>query len=348
VIIIATIKDIAEQAKVSSATVSRVLNNDSTLSVSEETRERIFFVAKQFGYKPSRIKRMKKENDLSSKEIGLLLWISPDEEKEDPYFSFVRRGIEKHCEELGVMISKVFQGQNVDLNMFQELDGLIIVGSVDIEDIKKMFSKNSKIILVNHSLDYRDYDSVKLHFQQAMEDVLNHFFDLGHQKIGFIGGHEYLYKLGPNKKGENVVDARRFHYERIMQARNCFDPELVYIGDWTTASGYEMMQQMLDQPQHPTACFIGNDPMAIGALRALHEHGIKVPQEMAIIGFDDIDVSAYVNPPLTTVKVYPEQIGKTAVHLLIERMEGREVPIHAVIGTSLVVRETCGGNGKTL
>ncbi|MFD0698845.1 substrate-binding domain-containing protein [Paenibacillus sp. GCM10027628] len=339
----ATIKDIAEQAKVSAATVSRVLNNDATLSVSDETRERIFSIAEEIQYKPTRIKRLKKENVLSTKEIGLLLWMSPDEEKEDPYFTSVRRGIEKRCEELGVTIGSVIRGNSAEHLSLQDLDGLIIVGSVDFDDIERVFGQNNSIILVNHLLDIRKYDTVKLDFEQAVEDVLNHLFRLGHTSIGFIGGQEFLYKLAPERKGQVVADARRYHFERMMREKQYFDPEFVHTGDWTTASGYEAMKQMLSKPRRPSACFIASDPMAIGALRALHEHGIKVPEEMALIGFDDIDVSAYVNPPLTTVKVYPEQIGKTAVQLIVERLEGREVPMHVVIGTSLVVRESCGG-----
>jgi LacI family transcriptional regulator len=338
----ATIKDIALKANVSASTVSRVLNNDATLSVSEETRERIFAIAEQFRYKPARIKRLKKENDLSNKEIGLLLWCSPDEEKEDPYFTSIRRGIEMRCEELGIGIGTVVRGNGSDVQALQQMDGLIVVGSIDVEEVEKIYSKKSAIVLVNHSQEYRTYDSVKLHFQQAMEDVLEHLFRLGHNSIGFIGGQEYINKLGPNKRGSYVVESRRYHFERIMREKECFDPEFVYAGDWSTASAYEIMRQILSKPRRPTACFIASDPMAIGAIRALHEQGVKVPEEMAIVGFDDIDVSAYVHPPLTTVKVYTEQMGKTAVQLLLERLEGREVPVHAVIGTGLVVRESCG------
>lgn len=339
----ATIKDIAEQANVSAATVSRVLNNDPTLSVGEETRDRIFSIAQVLGYKPSRMKRLKKENDLAQREIGLLLWISPDEEKEDPYFSSVRLSIEKRCEELGLTIGKTVRGNHLDAHTLQHLDGLIIVGSVDMEDVDRVFSNRRGIVLVNHTMDIHQYDSVKLDFQQSVEAVVAHLTRLGHERIGFIGGHEYLYKLSPNRKGSTLTDLRRIHYERIMQEKGIYNPEHVFMGDWTTSSGYELMQRMLQTSERPTACFISNDPMAIGALRALQQQGLKVPEDMAVIGFDDIEVSAYVNPPLTTVKVYPEQIGKTAVQLLVDRFEGRQVPMHVVIGTELIIRESCGG-----
>lgn len=340
----ATIKDIAERAKVSAATVSRVLNNDPTLSVSEETRVRIFTMAEEVNYKPSHLKRMKKKNDLSALQIGIVLWVSAEEEKDDPYFTSVRRGIENRCEELGIPITKVIRASILENNhTLQQLDGLIAVGSFAVEDLKNTFNNKSSIVLVNNLFENRDCDTVKIDFQQALQDVLEYLFTLGHQSIGLIGAQDYLYRLGPNKSAQPVTDARREHFERLMKEKGCFKPEFMYTGDWTTASGYEAMKQILSKPERPTAVFVGNDPMAIGALRALHEHGVKVPEEMSVIGFDDIDVSAYVNPPLSTVKVYPEEIGKMAVQLLLDRIEGREVPVHAVIGTTLVIR---GSSGK--
>ncbi|WP_248927967.1 LacI family DNA-binding transcriptional regulator [Paenibacillus hamazuiensis] len=339
----ATIKDIATQANVSPATVSRVLNNDATLSVSEETRDRIFDIAESIGYKPSRIKRMKKESEIASKQIGLLLWISSEEEKEDPYFSALRLSIERACIEEGTPVARVIRGSQVDSLTFQGMDGLIVVGSVDIDDIETIFPNRGAVVLVNHLLDIPGYDSVKLNFRQAMEDVVSHLCEMGHQRIGMIGGCEYLYKLGPVKKGRPSHDIRQVHFERLLKERGLYRPELFVTGDWSTASGYEQMKRLLAASERPTACFVSNDPMAIGALRALHEQGVSVPDEMAIVGFDDIEVSAFVNPPLTSVKVYPEQIGKTAVHLLMERFAGREPVMQVTIGTELVVRESCGG-----
>ncbi|UUZ84829.1 substrate-binding domain-containing protein [Paenibacillus sp. P26] len=339
----ATIKDIAEQAKVSTATVSRVLNNDPSLSVSEETRERIFAIAEEIGYKPERLKRMKKETSLSYKQIGLLLWISSDDEKEDPYFSSVRHSIEKQCDAMGLSIGKVVRGNHADYIAFQQMDGLIVVGSVDQDDIKKVYQGSKAIVLVNHLLDNPEYDSVKINFHKAMEDVLRHLFRLGHRKVGMIGGYDHLHKLGPAKEGCTIPDLRQIHFERIMKEQGLYNPDYVRIGHWNTAGGYELMKELLSSPDRPTACFVSSDPMAIGALRALHEAGVKVPEEMAVVGFDDIEVSAFVNPPLTSVKVFPEQIGKTAVQLLVERLEGREPTMQVTIGTKLVVRESCGG-----
>lgn len=318
----------------SSATVSRVLNNDPGLSVSADTRERIFAIAEELQYKPSRLKRMKKENELSSLEIGLLLCTSQEQESEDPYFASIRRGVERRCEELGVSIGKVWrENSGMDMQPLNHLGGVIVVGSISEQQIMHMLGDKTNIVLVDHSLRFRHYDSINLNFKQAVQDVMDHLSSLGHSRIGYIGGHE---EGGANEQ-------RLANFKQIAELNGFTSPEWMLTGEWTTNNGYELMKQMLELKEWPSACFVGSDPMAIGALRALHERGVKVPEEMAVIGFDDIEVSAFVSPPLTSVKVYTEQMGRTAVQLLLERVEGREVPLHVIIDTTLMIRESCGG-----
>ncbi|WP_159881720.1 LacI family DNA-binding transcriptional regulator [Paenibacillus puerhi] len=336
----ATIKEIAKHANVSSATVSRVLNNDPSLSVSAETRERIFQIAEMLEYKPNRTKRVKYETELASKQIGLLFLTSPDTENEDPYFSKVRLSIEQRCEELGIPIGKTIRGTDVESHTFQHMDGLIIIGSVDIEEVSNIYPNRKAIVLVNHQLETRGYDTVRIHFRQAMEDVLDHLIAGGHERIGMISGREYLYKLGSPTRQQVIAEARQVHFEQLLQTKGLYNPDWIFTEDWGTVNGYLKMKELLSQSERPTACFIGSDPMAIGAVRALIESNVKVPEEMAIVGFDDIEVASFVNPPLSTVRVFPEQIGRTAVQLLMERLEGRETAVQSVIETELIVRQS--------
>lgn len=339
----ATIKDIAEHAKVSQATVSRVLNNDKTLSVSHETRERIFSIAEQMQYKPVRVQRLKKESQLSNKQIALLITASDEDELHDPYIKQVRDGVEKVCGELGLVLSPIIRGSRIQNVSFQEIEGLIVVGTIDIEDIRHYYDLNNNIVLINNLLPHFCCDTVHLNFRQSMTDILTHLLQLNHTSIGFIGGSEYVYKLkDPSDTTSKLKEPRSEYFESILKEKNLFNPAYIHVGEWSTSSGYEMMLKLLSQPDRPTACFVGSDPMAIGALRALNESGLTVPDDMAIIGFDDIEVSAYVNPPLTTVKVFTEQLGRTAVQLLLDRFEGRTVPLHVTVGTELVIRQSCG------
>ncbi|CAM4339626.1 LacI family transcriptional regulator [Paenibacillus endophyticus] len=339
----ATIKDIAQEAGVSAATVSRVLNNDTSLAVSEETRTRIFSIAEQLQYKPSRLRRMKKDEQLSRQQIGLLMWSTLEDEHEDPYFSSIRKGIETRCEELGISIIKVLRGNSkVDIQSVHELDGLIVVGSIDDHDVNQIYSSANRLVFVNHSGELDDYDTVKLHFEQATRAVIKHLTQLGHERIGYIGGSDYVHRLSRQYEAAEVEEPRRIFFERIMRENGIYDESYVLKSYWSSNSGYEAMHRLLQRESRPTACFVASDPMAVGALRALHEHGLRVPEDMAIVGFDDIEISAYLNPPLTTVRAHTEHMGKSAVQLLLERIEGREAAVHMTINTTLIVRESCG------
>lgn len=339
----ATIKDIAQEAGVSAATVSRVLNNDVTLAVSEETRLRIFSIAEQLQYKPSKLRRMKKDEQLSRQQIGLLMWSTLEDEHEDPYFSSIRKGIETRCEELGISIIKVLRGNSkAEMQPVHDLDGVIVVGSIDDQDVTQLYNNGNRLVFVNHSGELDEYDTVKLHFEQATKAVITHLRELGHEKIGYIGGSDYVHRLIRQYEAAESAEPRRIFFEKIMRELGLYDESFVMKSYWSSNSGYEAMNQLLRQSTRPTACFIASDPMAVGALRALHEHGLRVPEDMAVVGFDDIEISAYLNPPLTTVRAHTEHMGRAAVQLLLERIEGREAAVHMTINTTLIVRESCG------
>lgn len=338
----ATLKDIANQTGLSLATVSRVLNGDPALSVSEETRERVLRTARELGYRPKRLHRLENRCGAAAKEIAVLLAVSLDGEQEDPYFASFRRGIEKRLTELGFRQPKVFRLNPMEALQLPPLDGLIAVGTFDTEELEARISPGTQLVLANNLLDTRRHDSVTLNFRQAVEDVIHHLTALGHRNIGLITGIERVCRLDPSQPDRAVPDARLVHFERRMKEQGLYRPENVQIGDWSSAGGYEAMRRMLELDARPSACFVGSDPMAIGALRALREHGVKAPEEMAVVGFDDIEVSAYVYPPLTTVKAYPEEIGRAAAGLLADRFAGREASQQVVVGTKLIVRESCG------
>lgn len=343
----ATIKDIAQEAGVSAATVSRVLNNDITLAVSEETRTRIFSIAEQLQYKPSRLRRMKKEEQLSRQQIGLLMWSTLEEEHDDPYFSSIRKGIETRCEELGISIIKILRGNSrADMQPMHQLDGLIVVGSIDDKDVSHLYNNGNRLVFVNHSDELNEFDTVKLHFEQATRAVISHLWKLGHEKIGYIGGNDHVHRLNRQYEDTPGTEARRVCFEKALRELGLYDDRYVRQADWSSNGGYLSMNQLLQLDSRPTACFIGSDPMAVGALRALHEHGLRVPEDMAIVGFDDIEISAYLNPPLTTIRAHTELMGRSAVQLLLERIEGREAAVHMTINTTLVIRESCGSKLK--
>lgn len=349
----ATIKDIAAQAGVSAATVSRVLNNDLSLAVSDETRTRIFGIAERLAYKPSRLRKLKQEEHLARQQIGLLMWSSVEDERDDPYFSSIRRGIELRCEELGLTIAKIMRGSSgAELTPCHHLDGLIAVGSIKLGDILELYGNRDRIILVNHPDAPAAMDWVRLNFESAIDDALAYLQALGHERIAYVGGEESIHRLTtPATDGaerETAHDVRRSRFAAVLTSKGLYRAEYDLVSAWSTGGGYAGMQKLLElgADERPTACLLGSDPMAVGALRALNEAGLNVPGDMSLIGFDDIEISAYLNPPLTTVKAYTELMGRTAVQLLLERLEGRETAIHVTVNTSFVERDSCGSPAK--
>ncbi|UKS27150.1 LacI family DNA-binding transcriptional regulator [Paenibacillus sp. HWE-109] len=335
-----TIKDIANQAQVSSATVSRVLNNDMTLQVADETRQRIIEVAKQLDYKKVKSRANKHSEPETEKKqgIGLVIWGSEQLESSDPYFMFIRQGIGRECAKQGITVNKVLFMDDWDMIIAdQELDGLIVIGKVHI-DLLKQLTPIQHIVSIDYVLD-DDYDSVMFDLQKATRHAMDHLFQLGHQKIGYIGGISYIRTL--EGKVHNI-DVRQKEYEAIMREKGWFEPAYLFVNDWRTEQGYLLMKQALELDDPPTAFLIGSDPMAIAALKALHEEEIKVPDEVAIVSFDDIPLASFVSPALTTVRVLTEDMGITAVKLLVDRFNGRDVPLHVTIPTKLIIRESCG------
>lgn len=339
-ILIATIKEIAKIAKVSSSTVSRVLSKDYSFNVSEETRRNILEIAKSLNY---RQRPSKKQNELNIKKnwkIGLLIWCSEQFESSDPFYMSIRQGIEKECTKQSVTIQRIYRwidDTSPEIE-FSDIDGLIVVGKVEISLDPKRLRPNFPIIFV----DYRssdEHDSVRFDISEAARKAMEHLLKLGYTEIGYIGGRSYI----KTPDGiEFYQDERQKTYEIMLEERGLFKEESMFIGSWGAEEGYRLMKEAIEKSNLPRAFFVASDLMAIGALRALHESDIKIPEQVGITSIDGIDVSKYVNPPLTTVKVYSEEMGCTAVKLMIDRLTGRDNSLHANVATELMIRESCG------
>lgn len=337
----ATIKDIAHRANVSTSTVSRVLNNDETLSIAAKTRERILRVAKELEYKTLN-KRRKEQKGLSenSLKIGIVLCQSLEEELSDPYFLAIRQGIESECNARGIRATEIFRINKDNYEQLgSEKDGLIIIGKLN-ERLVKEYSRNiENVIYIDFSPDEELYDSVVIDFEKATNQVLDHLLGIGYKRIGYIGGIQTEY-FTDNKHSES--DLRQQAFEKRMKRENIFRKEDIYVGEYTMSNGYELMKKALNCETVPEAFFIASDPMAIGAQKALQETGINVPSQVALVGFDDIEMAKFASSPLTTIKVYTKEMGEIGVKLLLDRINGRKLALKVTIPTKLVTRESCG------
>jgi len=339
-----TIKDIAIRANVSSSTVSRVLNNDETLSVTKETRQNILLAAKELKYIPVKKRGTTNRNSNTSKaRVGIVLCQSLEEELSDPYFLPIRQGIEKECKNQGLFDVGVFRLQNLNSGQFiSDVDGLIVIGKANLEFINKISIGTQHIIYIDHCPNETKYDSIIIDFKKATDKVLDHLLEIGYKRIGYIGGKAVEH----SNKSLAITEDRQTTFENRMKKENLYDSNNVHIGEFTMTQGYELMKFALKKDNLPNAFFIASDPMAIGALRALKESNLRVPEDVAIVSFNDIEMASYASTPLTTVKVHTEEMGRVGVRLLIERIKGRKIPLKVIVPTELVIRESCGNQIK--
>ncbi|MEJ8766101.1 MULTISPECIES: LacI family DNA-binding transcriptional regulator [unclassified Oceanobacillus] len=326
----ATIKDIAKKANVSPATVSRVLNYDKTLSVTDETKRRIFEIAEDLSYRKKPIKKH------SGKKIAIIHWYTETEELNDLYYLSIRLGIEHRCKEINIEPVLYFFDNLNEINPM-DIEGIIAVGKFSGQQITEMIGINQNILFVDYCPDEEKYDSVVIDFVRATKKIIDFFIETGHKNIGFVGGREIL--QGESKP---LLDLREKTFINYMKEKKLFKDEFVYISDFSVDEGYELMKKAIEElgENLPTAFFVSSDVMAIGSLRALHEGNIKIPERVSIIGINDISVSKYMYPPLSTVKVYTELMGETAVNTLMERLEGRTIAKKIFISTKLVIRKS--------
>lgn len=329
----ATIKDIAKKAKVSTATVSRVLNYDKTLSVSEEKRRKIFEVAESFNYLTPRQRRKKQTS--SEIKLAMVSWYNSQQELDDPYYMSLSIGIQKRAKEREIQLISYSGVSSLEIRSLKNFDGIIALGKFSDEQVDSFLNTSENVVFVDFKPDKSNCDTITIDYSKATKSVISHFLSMGYHRIAYIGGREYVY-------GESspIEDMREITYVNELKNMGMYDESLVYIGEFVADSGYELMKKAISEhSDFPKAFIIASDSMAIGALRALNETGISVPEDVSMISFNDIPTAKYITPPLSTVKVHTEFMGESSVDFLIERIiEERSISKHLIIPTELIIR----------
>ncbi|TQR43895.1 LacI family DNA-binding transcriptional regulator [Paenibacillus popilliae] len=351
----ATLKQIAERAGVSISTVSRVLNFDETLSVSDETRRRIMETTEELGY--NKYKRKKRTMEMAAPEpsmpvpiaeppapvqirasqntIGIVITYDKSEELNDPYYLTVRLAIEEAARERGVQLVEVGKKGERPLPA-SAASGFIVVGPIGSGQLHELRRSSSPIVYVDDVPWDRKSDMVTVDLHDAVEQALVHIRALGHERIAYVGGRDVL-------DGASTADRREVAYERWMKEAGIFDSSLVRVGTFSAEDGYRLTKELIASGRGCTAVLAANDSMAIGAIRAIQEHGMRVPEDISVVGFNDIAVAQFMTPALTTVRLHSDCIGDTALELMMERLEKqRIIGKKVMIPTELIVRESCG------
>lgn len=323
----ATIKDIAQKAGVSPATVSRVLNYDPELSVGIETKQKIFEVAEALSY--TKHKKIPKKTQAT---ILLVQWYDDEEELEDIYYLSIRLGIEKKAEEANCRLKKC----SLDDCLEEPVAGIIAVGKFDYEQIQRLEQRSRCILFVDYDACRFGHSSLVVDFKQSMATVLAFFREHNYATVGMISGEEVI-----PQSSEVLEDQRLLEWKAQIKNYDFSPKSPVIYSPFSVEGGYQTMKRYLasNSAQLPAALFAASDAIAIGAMRALQESGYRIPEDLAIVGFNDSSVSKYVSPPLSTIKVYTEWMGELAVDTLCSMMDDQApVPRKILIGTQLIKR----------
>ncbi|EPM0026121.1 DNA-binding transcriptional regulator CytR [Citrobacter farmeri] len=311
----ATMKDVAMKAKVSTATVSRALMNPD--KVSQSTRNRVEQAAVEVGYLPQATGRNVKRN-----ESRTILVIVPD--ICDPFFSELIRGIEVTAASHGYLVligDCAHQNQQektfVNLIITKQIDGMLLLGSrlpfdASIEEQRNL----PPMVMANEFAPELELPTVHIDNLTAAFNAVNYLHELGHQRIGCIAGPEEMPLCHYRLQG---------YVQALRRCGVTVDPHYIARGDFTFEAGGNALRQLFELPQPPTAVFCHSDVMALGALSWAKRQGIKVPDDLSIIGFDNIALAEFCDPPLTTVAQPRFEIGREAMLLLLDQIHGQNV-----------------------
>ncbi len=328
-----TLKNIADKLGVSITTVSRVLNYDKSLSVSDVLRKRIINQASKMNYKTPR--NRVKINSNNKYKIAIIHWYDLKQENDDPYYVQMRRGIQELAQKSNFETVLIYKNDgNYRVLESDKLDGIICIGKFLSFHIKRFKKLTRNIVFVDSSPNEDIYDSVVIDFNNAVKSVLVALIKKKYRTIGYIGGSEYI------GSSLSLGERRELVFRDYLYQKNMLKTQYIHIGSFTSASGYRLMKEALEKSSKAQVYFCANDAIALGALRAINEKGLNVPKDIAIIGFNDNPTSSYTSPPLSSVHVYTKFMGEQSLKSLVERIEGRDIPIKKIVPTKLVFRET--------
>jgi len=326
-----TIRDVARAARVSLATVSRALNGSP--SVAEKTRQRIAAVAARLGYVPHEGAR-----SLSNRRTQCIGAVLPDLHGE--FFSELIRGIDRAARSHGLHLLLSCSHGDVDelaaaiRAMRGRVDGMLVMSPyVDQHVLERNLQPTMPTVLINSAGGGERCSALVVDNYGGAQVMTRHLAGRGYRRIAMIAGPEANFDARERLAG--YVDTLR---EMLPEA----SPQVLR-GDFSEESGYRAGRRLLSMAERPDAVFAANDMMAIGCLFALTEGGLRVPQDIAIAGFDDIPIARYVSPPLTTVRVRIAELGELALERLALAIgdEGRDENITQTLRTELVVRSSC-------
>lgn len=332
-----TSQDVADLAGVSRTTVSFVLNNDERFSIRPETIERVRAAAKQLGYYPNASARALASN--KTKTIGLIISRAPQYIATDPFLPQIIGGLLDVTKQYsqGLLLEWVEPGQQLEtyleLTRAHHIDGIILMTPrVDDTGLKALEEADIPVVLMGHITE-STLHSVDVDNRGAAESAVHHLVELGHTKIACITNAARPY-TSASQRLEGYKHA-------LKRASLPYNESLVREADFDIESGFQQMNSLLNSGEDFSAVFVASDNVAVGAYSALRDAGLSVPGDISVVGFDDIPLASFLDPPLTTIRMPAREIAEQSYHLLMRLMkwdfpDNREI----LLPTDLVLRQS--------
>jgi LacI family repressor for deo operon, udp, cdd, tsx, nupC, and nupG len=323
-----TIKDVARELEMSVATVSRALSQPELLR--PETRERVLSVVERLGYRPNLLAR-----GLRRGRTHAILLVVP---KLSPFFLEIYAGAEAAAR--AARFSVLLGNSDGDLEReeayFDQVssgraDGIILLTGVAPPSYARGKRPLPPMVTVLERLHGHDAPVIRADHRAGAAEATRHLIELGHRRIAHLAGSKRVPSSAHRLSG---------YKDALREAGLPFDDELVIAGDFSIESGIAAMTQALALDHPPTAVLAANDEMAFGAMTVARTQGLTVPQDLSMVGFDDQNMAAFYNPPLTTVNIPRHELGRRATQELLERFEGRHIAHEVVLPTRLILRES--------
>ena len=334
-----TSHDVAKRAGVSRTTVSFVLNDVQGVQISQATRQRVLQAASELGYVPDAAAKA-----LASRRaqiIGLVLTRSPHHIASDAYITQMLdeliEVVHRHGMRMMIEIVEPQHQKKAYLNLVRakSIDGILLSGPRMDDEALKALEENGFPTVLMGQLPGTNFCWVDIDNQKAAKAAVNHLIKLGHQHIACI----------TNAQPSYTAAADRFtgYRQALEEAGIPFAPDLVRYGDFDMDSGYRQMHKLLESGASFSAAFIASDTVALGAKAAIREHGLTIPHDIALIGFDDLPFAQYTDPPLTTVHLPVQDLARESGEMLIRILNEKQPGCERVtLDTRIIVRQSCG------
>ena len=324
-----TLRDVAKEAGVSAKTVSRVINREQV--VSPATAERVTRTISSLGYQPDELARSLKTR--RSQTVGLLI-----ADISNPFYAKCAKAIEEVTRKQGYALILCASDENVeveraylDLLNRRRVDGLLLIPATGKREPEQERTAEFPVVAFDRPLEAYDTDTILAKNRRGTREAIEHLIGHGHRSIAFVGGQERTYTV--EKRFEGYLQAIGEEKIEEMSRFGAVDIE--------TATGAAL--DLLKAPEPPTAFFAWNNLATVGVLSALSHVGLRVPDDVAVIGFDDFELGALLYPRLTLVRQPAAALGRHAAELLFERLKGRQFPYRRVVlDTELMIRDSCG------